>query len=53
MELCAAKCIASPKCAAFEVFDVGQKGAGCYTFEGTLEQPFTANEHCSSCVRVA
>jgi hypothetical protein len=51
MELCAAKCIATPNCSAFEVFDVGQKGAGCYTFVGTLEQPFTANEASSTCIR--
>jgi hypothetical protein len=51
MELCAARCIATPKCVGFEVFEVGQKNAGCYTFVGTLEQPFTTNEDCSTCVR--
>jgi hypothetical protein len=52
MKLCAAKCIATPNCAGFEVYDVGQKDAGCYTFVGMLEQPFTPNDACSTCIRV-
>jgi hypothetical protein len=52
MELCASKCIATPNCVAFEAFEVGTAGAGCYTFIGTLEQPFTPYEGCSTCVRI-
>jgi hypothetical protein len=53
MEQCAAKCVATPNCVAFEAFDVGTAvDPGCYTFIGTLEQPFTTNEGCSTCVRI-
>jgi hypothetical protein len=52
---CAAKCTATPTCAAFEVYtgpdDPG--GGACFLFVGGLKPPFTANADCLTCTKSA
>ena len=53
MPQCAAKCLATQGCVAFEVNEPGQSLGACYIFLHELGLPFTPVPGCFACVRKA
>lgn len=55
MSACAARCVGTPGCVAFELYyvDIPVSEQACYTFNHEMEAPFTSSPNAITCVRSA